>query len=42
MGRGGPEEPEIVRGDQIEITPTYLMEQSDKVFTQHQITGKMP
>lgn len=30
MGRGGPEEPEIVRGDQIEITPEYLMEQSDK------------
>jgi len=30
MGRGGPEEPEIVRGDQIEITPQFLMEQSDK------------
>lgn len=30
MGRGGPEEPEIVRGDEIEITPQYLMEQSDK------------
>jgi cyclic 2,3-diphosphoglycerate synthase len=30
MGRGGPEEPEIVRGDQIEITPQYLMEQSNK------------
>jgi len=30
MGRGGPEEPELVRGDQIEITPQYLMEQSDK------------
>ncbi|BDZ71328.1 2,3-diphosphoglycerate synthetase [Methanobacterium petrolearium] len=30
MGRGGPEEPEIVRGDQIQITPQYLMEQSDK------------
>ena len=30
MGRGGPQEPEIVRGDQIEITPQYLMEQSDK------------
>lgn len=30
MGRGGPEKPEIVRGDQIEITPQYLMEQSDK------------
>ncbi|MBM4241218.1 MAG: 2,3-diphosphoglycerate synthetase [Euryarchaeota archaeon] len=30
MGRGGPEEPEIVRGDQIKITPEYLMEQSDK------------
>ncbi len=30
MGRGGPEEPEIVHGDKIEITPNYLMEQSDK------------
>jgi len=30
MGRGGPEEPEIVRGDKLEITPEFLMEQSDK------------
>ncbi|BAM69434.1 MULTISPECIES: cyclic 2,3-diphosphoglycerate synthase [Methanothermobacter] len=30
MGRGGPEEPEIVRGDRIEITPEFLMEQSDR------------
>ena len=30
MGRGGPEVPEIVHGDKIEITPEYLMEQSDK------------
>jgi len=30
MGRGGPEEPEIVRGDELEITPEFLMEQSDK------------
>lgn len=30
MGRGGPEKPEIVRGDQIDLTPQYLMEQSDK------------
>lgn len=30
MGRGGPEKPEIVRGDLIKITPKYLMEQSDK------------
>ncbi len=30
MGRGGPEKPEIVHGDQMEITPQYLMEQSDK------------
>ncbi|MBZ9571535.1 cyclic 2,3-diphosphoglycerate synthase [Methanobrevibacter sp. TMH8] len=30
MGRGGPEEPEIVRGDEMEITPEFLMEQSDK------------
>jgi cyclic 2,3-diphosphoglycerate synthetase len=30
MGRGGPEKPEIVRGDLIKLTPEYLMEQSDK------------
>lgn len=30
MGRGGPEQPEIVRGDKIKLTPQYLMEQSDK------------
>ena len=30
MGRGGPEHPEIVHGDKIELTPEYLMEQSDK------------
>lgn len=30
MGRGGPEEPEIVRGDQMEITPEFLMDQSDQ------------
>ena len=30
MGRGGPEVPEIVHGDKIELTPEYLMEQSDK------------
>jgi cyclic 2,3-diphosphoglycerate synthetase len=30
MGRGGPENPEIVHGDKMEITPEFLMEQSDK------------
>lgn len=30
MGRGGPEEPEVVRGDKIKITPEFLMEQSNK------------
>ena len=30
MGRGGPEEPEIVRGDEIEINPEFLLEQSNK------------
>jgi len=30
MGRGGPEEPEIVRGDKISITPEYLIEQAYK------------
>jgi len=29
MGRGGPETPEIVRGDKIKLTPQYLMEQSN-------------
>ena len=29
MGRGGPAEPEIIRGDQIELTPTYLLQQAD-------------
>ena len=30
MGRGGPEEPEIVHGDQLEIKPEFLLEQSNK------------
>ena len=30
MGRGGPEKPEIVRGDLIKITPEYLMKKSDE------------
>ncbi|MDR1721584.1 MAG: 2,3-diphosphoglycerate synthetase [Methanobrevibacter sp.] len=30
MGRGGPEVPELVHGDELEITPEFLMEQSDK------------
>lgn len=30
MGRGGPEEPEIVHGEEIEISPEYLLEQSNK------------
>lgn len=30
MGRGGPEVPEIVHGDDFKITPEFLMEQSDK------------
>ncbi len=32
MGRGGPQIPEIVRGDKIHLTPKYLMEKSDKGF----------
>jgi len=28
MGRGGPPEPEIIRGDEIEITPEYLLSES--------------
>lgn len=30
MGRGGPEEPEIVHGDEIEISADFLLEQSAK------------
>ena len=30
MGRGGPEEPEIVKGNELEITPEFLLEQSNK------------
>lgn len=30
MGRGGPEIPEIVHGDEIKLTPEYLMKQSNK------------
>ncbi|MGL6299145.1 MAG: 2,3-diphosphoglycerate synthetase, partial [Methanobacteriaceae archaeon] len=30
MGRGGPKEPEIVYGNELEITPEFLMEQSEK------------
>lgn len=30
MGRGGPETPEIVHGDKIEITPEFLIKQADK------------
>ncbi|MBU7016510.1 MAG: 2,3-diphosphoglycerate synthetase [Theionarchaea archaeon] len=29
MGRGGPAEPEIIRGDHIELTPSYLLHQAD-------------
>lgn len=28
MGRGGPQEPEIVHGEELEITPEFLLEQS--------------
>lgn len=30
MGRGGPKEPEIVHGDELEISPEFLLEQSEK------------
>lgn len=30
MGRGGPEEPEIVHGEELEISAEYLLEQSEK------------
>lgn len=32
MGRGGPETPEVVRGDKIKLTPQYLMDQSNKGY----------
>ena len=30
MGRGGPAQPEVIRGDQIELTPSFLLEQVNK------------
>ncbi|GAH19575.1 unnamed protein product, partial [marine sediment metagenome] len=30
MGRGGPESPQIIRGDKIDITPEYLLGISNK------------
>lgn len=30
MGRGGPKEPEIVHGEKLEITPEFLLKQSQK------------
>jgi len=30
MGRGGPPEPEVIRGDELEITPSYLLDMSAK------------
>ena len=30
MGRGGPPEPEVVRGDELEITPSYLLDMSER------------
>ncbi|MBU6997387.1 MAG: 2,3-diphosphoglycerate synthetase [Theionarchaea archaeon] len=30
MGRGGPAQPEIIRGDTIQLTPSYLMEQANR------------
>lgn len=29
MGRGGPPEPEVIRGDTIELTPSYLLDQAN-------------
>lgn len=29
MGRGGPAEPEIIRGDHVELTPSYLLAQTN-------------
>jgi cyclic 2,3-diphosphoglycerate synthetase len=29
MGRGGPAEPEIIRGDTLKLTPSYLLAQAD-------------
>lgn len=30
MGRGGPAEPEVIRGDELDITPEYLLGESKK------------
>ena len=29
MGRGGPPEPEVIRGDRLEMTPAYMLEQAE-------------
>ncbi len=29
MGRGGPAEPEVIKGDSMKLTPSYLLEQAD-------------
>lgn len=40
MGRGGPEEPEIIEGDKIEITPEFLVKLRSQVSTLHPIILK--
>jgi len=32
MGRGGPPEPEVIRGDEMEMTPSYLLDMSRRGY----------
>ncbi len=48
MGRGGPREPRLIKGDEIEITPGYLLELSNEGFhassdyIEDALTSKIP
>ena len=48
MGRGGPREPRLIKGDEIEITPEYLLELSNEGFhagsdyIEDALTSKIP
>jgi len=48
MERGGPAEPEVIRGDELQVTPSYLLDMSDKGFDassdhfENSLTAKVP
>jgi hypothetical protein len=41
MGRGGPREPQFLEGSKIKITPSYLLELSNRDFMQVLIISRM-